>query len=241
MVPPSSSSTSRGPAVVPGLGVGMSSSSGVPSFGFPASTFSALLGGHPPPSFTPLAPGFSADPPPFAAPLASDHFSDPEDRYPDDDHQYDPSAPPLPSDSSRSEYRRMIEYVLGLFPQAAGVPPTIPPPRALFESFFATTFPSPISLQLNWFDRVRTSLMDTGTRFAAFLAAGRSDKSFLATRHATYAVRGEHASGKTVPVNEYFLAHFDCQLRPTPSVGLSLKEPCPWNHPSAHNPSPCRT
>ena len=31
----------------------------------------------------------------------------------------------------------MIEYICGLFPQAVGVPPVDPPPRALFESFFA--------------------------------------------------------------------------------------------------------
>ena len=30
----------------------------------------------------------------------------------------------------------MIDYVSGLFPQAAGVPPSAPPPCALFESFF---------------------------------------------------------------------------------------------------------
>ena len=148
-VPPPSSLWD--PAVVPGLGVGVSSSFGVPSFDFLASASSAPLSGHPPPGFPPAAPGFSVDlpPPSFSAPFALDPFSDSEDRNSDDDRQCDPSASSLPSDSSRSEYCRMIEYVLGLFPQAAGVPPTAPPPCALFESFFATASPSLTSLQLN--------------------------------------------------------------------------------------------
>ena len=50
---------------------------------------------------------------------------------------YDPSAPSLSHDSYRSEYCRIIEYICGLFPQAVGVLPVEPPPRALFESFFA--------------------------------------------------------------------------------------------------------
>ena len=37
---------------------------------------------------------------------------------------------PLSLDSARSEYRCMIEYVCGLLPHVAGVPPAAPPPRA---------------------------------------------------------------------------------------------------------------
>ena len=206
--------------------MGVSSSSGVPSFVFPASASSAPLGSHPPPGFPQAAPGFTADPPPtsFFSPFASDPFSDPKDRFPEDDRQYDPSALPLPSDSSRSEYCHMIEYVLVLFPQASGVPPTAPPPRALFESFFATASPSLPSLAFNWFDRVHTALVYADARMAAFLAAGRSDRSFLPPRHTSYVVRGERASGRAVPVSDSFLAHFDCQLCPTLFVDLSVKD-----------------
>ena len=46
--------------------------------------------------------------------------------FPDDEHiPLDRSAAPLLLDSARSEYRRMIEYVCGLFPHAAGVPPVV--------------------------------------------------------------------------------------------------------------------
>ena len=36
----------------------------------------------------------------------------------------------------------MVKYICGLFPQAAGAPPVVPPPRVLFESFFASATPS---------------------------------------------------------------------------------------------------
>ena len=98
----------------------------------------------------------------------------------------------------------MVEYIVGLFPQAACAPP-----RALFESFFASASPSPQLLLSNWFDRVRQAFVDADTRISAFLAAGRSDRAFLPAHHLSYAVRDEHASGKAVPVNESLLSHFD--------------------------------
>ena len=136
----------------------------------------------------------------------------------------DPSAPPLPLDSSRSEYRRMVEYILGLFPQAAGVPPSALPPCALFESFFATSTPSSLDLHFNWFDRVRQSLLDADSRMASSLSSGRSDRVFIPFRRPTYAVRGDHAGARAVPVNESLLAHFDCPLRPTLQLGLSVRD-----------------
>ena len=43
-----------------------------------------------------------------------------DERFTDDFHNpMDPSAPSLSLDSARSEYRRMIDYVCGLFLQAA--------------------------------------------------------------------------------------------------------------------------
>ena len=70
------------------------------------------------------------------AQLPSNPLSDSDDHMPDDDHPYvDPSAPSLSLDSSLSEYRRMVEYIVGLFPEGAGALPATPPPRALFEFF----------------------------------------------------------------------------------------------------------
>ena len=72
----------------------------------------------------------------------------------------DPEAPvpPLLSDSIRAEVRRMYQYLVDIFPQAAGSSQAPPPPRALFEEFFAP-LPSPHQpVYLAWFERVRSAL-----------------------------------------------------------------------------------
>ena len=117
-------------------------------------------------------------------PPPSNPLSDSDERFLDDNHPpFDPSAPPLSLDSFRSEYRRMIEYICGLFPQAAGAPPVAPPPCALFESFFASSTPSQQSLSFNWFDRVCTALIDADARMASLIASGSSERLFLPPRH----------------------------------------------------------
>ena len=118
----------------------------------------------------------------------------------------------------------MVEYICGLFPQAACAPAVDPPPCALFESFFASATSSQQSLSYNWFDRVRTALIDADARMSSLLASGCSERFFLPLRHTSYAVRGEHASDKAVPVNESLLAHFDKPLRPSLLVGLSMRD-----------------
>ena len=170
--------------------------------------------------------------PPLGLPLTSliptrpQHLSallaDDDDRFPGDvpDPLYS-SAPPLALDSARSEYRRMIDYICGLFPQAAGVPPSAPPPRALFESFFAPAAPS---LQLNWFDRVRTSLVEADSRVATILSSGRPERLVLPQRLASYAVKGDCALGRAVPVNESLLSHFERPLRPTLQLGVTGRD-----------------
>ena len=120
--------------MVPGLGVGVPPPSGVP----PSSVHSAACAYATPASawppaylpdlFAPSAPGASADP----------LLDDDDNRFPGDvPDPLDPSAPPLALVFARSDCHRMIDYICGLFPQAVGVPPSTPPPRALFESFFA--------------------------------------------------------------------------------------------------------
>ena len=206
-----------------GLGVHASSSSSSSSFGVPS--FPSLV---PPPASAyagiPITCAASSVPASHApvfnphalssAPPFEDPVFDPDDRQFDDEtHFTDPSSPSISLDSSRSEYRRMVEYVLGLFPQASGVPPSAPPPRTLFESFFADSTPQSPNLHFNGFDRVRQSLTDADSRMAAALSSGRSDRVFLPSRHLSYAVRGDHAGAKAVPVNESLLAHFERPLR----------------------------
>ena len=107
----------------------------------------------------------------------------------------------------------MVEYICGLFPQASGVPPVVPPPHALFESFFAPAAPAAQSLAFNLFDRIRRALVEADASVAALLASGRPEHLLLPQRLATYSIRGECA-GWAVPVNESLLAYFEHHLCP---------------------------
>ena len=118
----------------------------------------------------------------------------------------------------------MIEYISGLFPQAAGVPPVDSPPHAVFESFFASSTPSQQLFSFYWFARVHTALMDGDARIASWLATGRSELGFIPPCHISYGIRGLHAPGKAVLVNESLLVHFDKTLRPSLLVGLSVRD-----------------
>ena len=211
-----------GSAVVHGLGVGVPSSSGVPPFPLYSSAATAhsatTSAAWPPASTYSYDPHASAAPPPHADPL-DDH----EEQFPEDERiPLDPSAPPLSLYSARSEYRRMVAYICGLFLLVSGVPPVDPPPRALFESFFAPVPPASQSLAFNWFERVCTALIDADASVASLLASVRPERLLLPQRMATYVVRGECATGRAVPGNESLLAHMERPLRPTLHLGLTV-------------------
>ena len=141
----------------------------------PLPPFSSAPFAYPSAFSTPVAPSA-----PFAFGSSEDLLADmPPDVLPRDP---DPTVPLAVPDQFRSEFRRMLAFIVDLFPQAAGsaVPP---PPRALFKDFFGSfSLPSP-PIFLNWFERVRTALADADAHLASFIASSRSDFAFLQPRN----------------------------------------------------------
>ena len=190
---------------------------------------SAPPSGVPPPPVAPLGSSFSS-----AAPGPSFAPPQPGPEVPDDasfDLAFaDPSAlgpePPLaPSvpDSVRAEIRCMYAYIVDLFPQAAGSPAA--PPRALFKDFFvASPASTHLPVFLDWFAHVRTSLSEADARLASLLASGRPESSLLPQRLSQYAVHGDFAASAAVSVNPSLLSMFECSLRPSLQLGISLRE-----------------
>ena len=128
-LPPSAPSLFRPFSADPGP------SAQVPSVAFSHHLPSAAPGLTPGPSFS------SSDPLSFAAASSSSFVAPDElpvgaapDAFPCDDD----SAVP---DSVRSEFRRMMAFLIDLFPQDAGSHSSPPPPRALFEDFFGSSTP----------------------------------------------------------------------------------------------------
>ena len=184
----------------------------------------------PPSSFSPTFPSAPAAPDFAHAPASSTSFMASDDllvgaapdALPHDDDSAVCAAVP---DSVCSEFRRMLAFLVDLFPQAAGSHSSAPPlARALFKDFFSSSTPHSPSIFLSWFERVRTALSDADFRLSAFLSSGRSDFSFLPPRNSSYAVEDEFASGQAVPVNLSLLSLYEKQLKPSYHVGLSVHE-----------------
>ena len=100
---------------------------------------------------------------PFAFGLSEDFPDDvPPDTLPCDQ---EPAVP----DFVRSEFRRMLAFIVDLFPQAVGSPAVPPPPRALFEDFFGSSSLPSSPVFLNWFELVHTALPDADTHMSSFM------------------------------------------------------------------------
>ena len=169
------------------------------------------------------APPGSLPPPHCAFGVALDDL--PEDDCPDAvPRDLDPAFSAGVSESFRSEFRRMLFFIVDLFPQAAGFPSVAPPPRALFEDFFTPLALPQQPIFLNRFERVRAVLADADSRMAASLVAGRSDYSFIPSRSPTYEVYGDFAQGRVVPLNPSLLSLFERSLEPSLLLGLWIRE-----------------
>ena len=118
----------------------------------------------------------------------------------------------------------MYQYLVDLFPQAAGSSQAPPPPRALFENFFAPPSSPHQLVYLTWFVRVRSALSEAYSRITVLLVSGRSEALLLPPRSAQYSVCGDHALGSALPVNLSLLAMFERPLRPSLHLGLTIRE-----------------
>ena len=230
-----------GPSALPQFAPPVSSSSLFCPFDAsagPSSVFSSSPTSAPPsgvlqPPVAPLGSSFSssAPGPSFAPPQPGPEV--PEDASFDPVFA-DPSAlglePPLAPfvlDSVRVEVRHMYAYIVDLFPHPAGSPAAPPPPRALFEDFFvASPASTPLPVFLDWFARVRTSLSEVDARLASLLASGRPDSSLLLQCLSHYVVHWDLSFAAAVPVNPSLLSMFECTLRPSLQLGISLREAC---------------
>ena len=126
--------------------------------------------------------------------------------------------------TARAEVRRMYQYLVDLFPQAAGSSQAPLPPRALFEEFFAALSSPHQPVFLSWFERIRSTLSETDTHIVNLLASGRPESSLLPPRQAQYSVGGGSSLGSTAPLNPSLLAMLERLLRPSLHLGLMVRE-----------------
>ena len=118
----------------------------------------------------------------------------------------------------------MYQYLVDLFPQAAGSSQAPPPPRALFEEFFAAPLSPHQPVFVMWFERVHSTLYEADSRIMSLLASGRPESSLLPPHNTQYSVGGEASLGSAAPVNPSLLAMFEHPLRPSLHLGLTVRE-----------------
>ena len=176
-------------ALPPFCSAPLGSTAGPSGFASPSagSTF-GLAGSAPQPGPSSAFPPLSGASAALSAPPLSDFDYGPDDPFapgfasgaavPDPEA---PAPPPL-SDSERAEVRRMYQYLVDLFPQAAGSSQAPLPPRALFEEFFALPSSPHQPVFLTWFERVHSTLSEADARIVSLLASGRPESSLLPPR-----------------------------------------------------------
>ena len=71
---------------------------------------------------------------------------------------------------------------------------------------------------------MRTALAEADSRLVSVLAAGCADSSILPQRVTQYEVHGEFVVGAAVPVDPSLLSMFECSLRPSLQLAISLRE-----------------
>ena len=154
---------------------------------------------HPPTTPTPM-PNPSSPQPPQIPP------HDPLTVRPDSDSDSDSEHTDTTSHPKSKEMKRMIEFIVRLFPQAKGQENIFDPPRAVFEKIYNQEPPTPPSYSFAWFERVLLELQKSDSRLARFFS--RNNKryySLFPKKHSSYLVPGNPSQGSYLPVNQTLL------------------------------------
>ena len=163
----------------------------------------------------PQAPVFQ--PPPPGLPDAPDFPFD------DDPHNWSfESDVPFPPSS---DYCRMLDSIITLFPQAKDVELSQKFSRSLFESIFpGSTGPVPPLPRFTVFERVSTALAEADERIAYVFHSKKSNVSLLPRRKSLYSATCLPAEGKALPLNASFEALLPKPLPSSRDISISLLE-----------------
>ena len=123
------------------------------------------------------------------------------------------------------DYRRMLEFITSLYPQALGVSDRQPRERSLFENIFAVP-PSNVQPmpELVWFERLQSLIRESDNRLVAHVLSGKFDFHLIPGRKDIYSVHKNPSLGRGVPLNKSIELHLDRPPAPTCLLNVNLKE-----------------
>ena len=129
------------------------------------------------------------------------------------------------SQGKPSEYRRMMEFITSMYPQALGDSGQAAKQRSLFETIFSqpppTTSPTPSFV---WFERLLSLFNESDDRLASQVKAGKASTRLLPGRKNIYSVSGNPSSGRSVPLNESLEVLLDRSPSLTRMLGMNIRE-----------------
>ena len=125
---------------------------------------------------------------------------------------------------SVKDYRRMMNFIVALFPQARGLDLGRKDYRSLFEDFFKSDDRLPPIPSLKWFARVQTAFEDADSRLDLLFETRRSDTSLLVPRKKLYSVAENPSRGKALPVNPSFEALLNRPVNSSRFMNFCLKD-----------------
>ena len=125
----------------------------------------------------------------------------------------------------KKDFKKMIEYVVSLFPQAVAQNDPSAPPRAFFESIYNDERPSTPNPVLKWFDRVMVELSRTDTRVAKYYPKrSRKFEHLIPKKREFVSVHENPSKGTALTVNKSLFPYFVGSVSSRRLVGFNLTE-----------------
>ena len=155
------------------------------------------------------------------------HDSDDDEptRPQDPNKTFDTDPDSLPQVPQSADYRRMVNYVHGLFPQSVGEPIAFTQSQSEFETIFPGAKDAQQDIPtFTLFKRVGQALQEADDRLKRHAAGYRRDKYLLPRRKPFYGVSGNPSSGMAVPPNNSLESHVTKHLPTFRSVSLTVEE-----------------
>ena len=160
-----------------------------------------------------------------AAPAPPDALEFPFDDDPNN-RSLDSDAACPPSSHS-SDYRRMLDFILALFPQAEGVDLSSKLSRSLFESILPGVLaPVPPLPRFTVFERVSAALAEADGRLKRVVHSKKSDVSLLPRHRSLYSTTGLPVEGKALPLNPSLEALLPKPLPSSRDVSIESLSEC---------------
>ena len=125
----------------------------------------------------------------------------------------------------KGEYKRMMNFITSMYPQALGEPSKPPRERAIFENIFSEPPPhTPATPSLVWFQRLISLMEESDEKLRKHILEGKFDSNLIPTRKPLYDVSGNPSRGRATLLNKSLEAHLERVPSLSRLLDINLRE-----------------